>query len=207
MSVRVNLLPQATRERDRASRQRVLAGVVVLAVVAALGAVSFWQRGQLRTAEDDLATAQAELAVAQAEVEELAEFANLADSLAEADEIVVTALADQSTLAGVLQDVALTMPDDSALTNLSVSFAGRDEETGNSIGIGTVNASVETIANIAPGVERLLLSVERVAGFNEVHLSGATVDDEDITTFNLDAAIGPEHHTERFRNGIPEVDR
>ncbi len=205
MSVRVNLLPQATKERDRAGRQRVLAALLVLALLVALGGVSFWQRMQLSAAEDELADAERDLAMARAEVEELAEFANLADSLAEADEAVATALGDQATFAGVLQDLALTMPEDSALTSLSVQFAGRGEDTQS--GIGLANLSVETVTGVAPGVERLLLSLERVAGFADVHLGSATVDEQDVTTFSLDVQIGREHHTERFRDGLPEVRR
>lgn len=205
MSVRVNLLPQATKERDRAGRQRVLAVVLVLALLVALGGATFWQRTQLGTAEDELADAQQELSLAQAEVQELAEFANLADTLAEVDEVVAMTLGDQASFAGVLQDLALTMPEDSALTSLSVQFAGRGEETQD--GIGLANLAVETVTGVAPGVERLLLSLERVAGFADVHLGSATVDEEDVTTFSLDVQIGREHYTERFRDGLPEVRR
>ena len=199
MTARVNLLPGTVRESDAAARQRIYAGVIVLVVVAGLVGAYFWQQAVLQDAEDELAEAQAELAAAQAEVAELAIYEDLEERLADSDSLLSASMANEPTLAGVLQDVALVTPVEGALRTLSISFAPEDA------GVGSFNATVEVLDSHAPGVERFLLQLERAAGFRNVFPGGSTIDDDDIATFPVTVQLGHEYRTERYSEGLPEV--
>ena len=202
MTARVNLLPGTVRERDAANRQRIVAVVVVLVVIAGLAGATLWQRAILNDAEDELAEAQAELAAAQQEVAELAEFEDLEQRLATTDDLLEGSMGRDVSLAGVLQDVAMVVPNDGALTSLAVSFDLDDE-----VVIGTLNAGAEVLSAHAPGVERFLLQLERPAGFRNVFPGGSAVDEDDIATFTAVVQLGPEYLTHRYEDGLPEVAR
>lgn len=201
MTARVNLLPQATRADAGRTRQRGFAIGLVVFVIAALGLATFLQRGVLTDAEEDLASAQDELAAAQAEVAALAEFQDLEGRLTAADALLADALGDEATLAGVLQDVALVVPSDGAVTSLAVSLAGEGP------GPGSFTANAEVLSSHAPGVERFLLQLDRAAGFRDVYPGGSTIDEDDIASFTVSVQLGPEYLTGRYADGLPEVDR
>lgn len=208
MSVRVNLLPRASKEGAKATRQRVAAGSLVLAVLIALGAASLWQRSVLSDAEEELEIARAELAAASADVRALSPYAALANQLDADRELIVGALSWQATLAGVLQDLALIMPDGTDFRSLTINFTpGEPADDGLPETVGTLQASGESLELIAPGIERLLLQLERVAGFQEVFVSQVNIDEEDVVSYSIDLQLGREHLTGRFLEGIPEVGR
>lgn len=202
MTARVNLLPGTVAESNAANRQRILAGVIVLLVIVALVAATFLQRGVLNDAEDELAEAQAELSAASAEVAELQEFADLEARLARTDALLSEVMADEATLAGVLQDIALVVPTDGAFTSLSIDLAAAE-----GLNVGSFTANAEVLESHAPGVERFLLQLERAAGFRSVYPGGSTIDEDDIANFTVSVQLGPEYRTERYRDGLPEVVR
>ena len=202
MTARVNLLPGTVRERDAATKQRVYAGLIVLIVLAGLAGATLWQRGVLNDAEDELADAEAELAAAQQEVAELAEFADLEERLARADDLLSTTMSEEATLAGVLQDVALVIPSEGAFTAMTINLSGADGAN-----VGNFTASAEVLSSHAPGVERFLLQLERAAGFRSVYPGGSTIDEDDIASFNVSVQLGPEYLTQRYDDGLPEVIR
>lgn len=197
MSVRVNLLPQVSKQAETASRVRWSVVAFALVVLIGLGVASFLQAMTRNDAEEELAAAQADRAAAQLEVDDLRVYAELQQDVAEAQALVAAALGGQASLAGVLQDLALVTPEDVALTGLSVELA--PPEGG---GIGVLRATAETVDGIAPGVERYLRQLERFGGFDGVFLTSATTDDEDVTTFNVDLVLGPEHLTRRFDDSL-----
>ena len=200
MTARVNLLPGTVRESDAAARQRSYAGVIVLVVVAGLVGAYFWQQAVLQDAEDELAEAQAELAAAQAEVAELAIYEDLEERLAATDDLLTSVLATDTTLAGILQDIALVTPTEGAFTSIQVSF-----EHDNPNAVGTFSGSAEVLSSHAPGVERFLLHLERPAGFRNPYPGGSSIDEDDIATFPVTVQLGREYRTERYTDGLPEV--
>ena len=209
MTAKVNLLPQTTREEGRQSQQRVIALALVLVVIAGLGVATWLQRGTLSDAEDDLAAAQQELSEAQAAVDALTLPAEL-DRRLEADrELVIRALSEQVSLAGILQDVSLVMPQGTDIANLTINLTPADFAEGAppATSVGTLTATGESLDNIAPGIERLILQFERPAGFRNVFVTQATTDEEDVTSYNMELQLGPEHRTGRYTQGVPEVDR
>ncbi|MFP4148937.1 MAG: PilN domain-containing protein [Nitriliruptoraceae bacterium] len=197
MSVRVNLLPQVSKQAETASRVRWSVLGFAMLVLVGLGVASFLQFMARGDAEEELTAAQAERAAADAEVAELQAFAELEQEVAEAEAIVSTALGGQASLAGVLQDLALATPEDVALTGLSIDLG--ENETG---GIGLLRATAETVDGIAPGVERYLRLLEQLGGFDGVYLASASTDEDDVTSFDVDLVLGPEHLTGRFDGGV-----
>lgn len=202
MSARVNLLPGTVAESNAQSRQRLWAGLLVLVVILALAGATFWQRTVLQDAEEELADAQAELAAARAEVAALAAFQDLEAELQLADSLVANALGNEATLAGVLQDLALTTSAEGAYTSLSLNL-----EQGDGANVGSFTANAEVLQSHAPGVERFLLQLERAAGFRSVFPGGSTIDEDDIATFSVSVQLGPEYLTQRYVDGLPEVTR
>jgi len=202
MSARVNLLPGTVAESNAQSRQRILAGFLVVVVLLALVGATVWQRMVLQDAEDELAEAQTELSAARAEVAALAAFQDLEAELQLADSLVANALGDEATLAGVLQDLALITPTEGAFTSLSLNL-----EQGDGGSVGSLTANAEVLESHAPGVERFLLQLERAAGFRAVFPGGSTIDEDDIATFSVSVQLGPEYKTQRYVDGLPEVTR
>ena len=200
MTAKVNLLPQATRADAGKSRQQGFAVGLVLLVIVALGLATFIQRGVLNDAEEDLAVAQSELAAAQAEVAELAAYADLEARLEETDTLLRTALAEEASLAGILQDLALVTPAEGALRSLAITLGEAE-----GAGVGSFSAQAEVLESHAPGVERFLLQLERPAGFRNAFPGGSTIDENDIATFPVTVQLGPEYRTERYQDGLPEV--
>jgi Tfp pilus assembly protein PilN len=204
MSVRVNLLPEATKQRDRAAQQRSLAALAGVVLLAGLGGVYLWQSSQVSQAEDQLLAEQARTSHLRGEQAELIAFEELADRRERSDEILISALGDEVSLAGVLQDVAAVMPADTQLETFAVNIPSpSDPETD---AVGTLSLTGKTLASHAPGVERVLVSLDKVVSFREAYLNSSTLDEDDgrIATFSLDGQIGSEAETDRYADGLPE---
>ncbi len=213
MTAKVNLLPQTTRDEGRQSTQRIVALGLIVLVIAGLGVAAWLQRGTLSDAEDDLQVAQAELAEAQAAVAALSMPADLEQRLDTDRQLITQALGEQVSVAGILQDVAMVIPPGSDIGTLSITLppaepvAEGEEAPPPITNVGSLIATGESLENIAPGIERLMLQFERPAGFRDVFVTSAATDDEDITSYNLELQMGPEHRTERYVDGVPEVAR
>jgi hypothetical protein len=278
MSVRVNLLPEATKARGRAAQQRFIGLGAAVLLLLVLAGVWFWAVQQRSDAEDRLADEQAETAALRSERGELTAFEDLAQQREENEELLVAALSDEVSIAGVLQDVAVVMPDDTQVDTLTVTVVPPEEldeapapppqpdeeatdddavdddadpdaqpqdpddadpdapvepppdpeepevtvETGP---VGNFNMTGRTLTAHAPGVERVLISLDQVAGFGGLFLNSSTleglegeevdpedldagldeVDTEDrITSFSIDGQIGREARTNRYVDGLPE---
>jgi Tfp pilus assembly protein PilN len=205
MSVRVNLLPEATKQRDRAAHQRSLAALVGVVFLAGLGGVYLWQSSQVSQAEDQLAAEQTRTSELRGDQAELIAFQELADRRDRSDDILMAALSDEVSLAGVLQDIAAVMPTDTQLETVAFSLVTVDDPAVTSV--GTLSLTGKTLTAHAPGVERVLLSLDKIVSFREAYLNSSTLDEDDgrIATFSLDGQIGAEAETGRYANGIPEA--
>ncbi len=203
MSVRVNLLPEATKQRGRANQQRLTAALAAGVLLLALGGVWWWASSQVRQAEDRLAAEQAVSAGLRAEEAELVAFRDLANRLDQAEEVLVASLADEVSLAGVFQDLAAVMPEDAQIDTLAVNLQGVPERTDV---IGNLVITGRTLTSHAPGVERMLLSLEKITTFGELFLNSSTLDQEQedpVATFSLEGAVRAEARTDRYVTGLP----
>lgn len=211
MSVRVNLLPEATKAKGRANQQRNIAVVAAVVLLAGLAAAYWWAISEVNAAEEDLLAEQALTAELQSEQAELEAFSDLADRRDTVAAALEVALVPEVSLAGVLQDVASVVPDDTQFETLVVDFAApadpeTEEATTPQPVVGTFNITGRTLTTHAPGVERTLVELDKMASFSEVYLNSSTLDepDDEIATFSLDGQIGPEATTGRYDEGLPE---
>lgn len=201
MSVRVNLLPEEVKERGRAGRARVVAGVLGLVLVAALAGLWFMERAELTDTQDRLAEVEARNEALQVDIAALQPFADL-DARANASvDVVALALAGEKSFATVLQDLSAVMPPSAELSVVTLTFF--EESTAPSPGgtrliHGRLSATGQVLAGHAPGVERLVIDLERVAAFDNVYVTTSSEDDEGVATFSLEVELGPEVLTNRY---------
>jgi Tfp pilus assembly protein PilN len=208
VNARVNLLPREVEARNRAARQRAgLAGAGVL-FLAILVALYLFQVGRVNDTQARLEAEQAELSALQADLATLTEFQDLERRRDEANELLATALGGEASVAGVLQDLAAVFPTDADLTSLAVTVTG--EPGAAALGAerpsyGQLTGSGRTTRGHAPGLERLLLELEKVGAFSDVYFGSSTLDEEGgFATFSIDVQLGPEILTRRYANGLPE---
>lgn len=211
MSVRVNLLPEATKQRDRVGRQRLLAGLAGVLLLIVLGGVYWFFASQLRDAENELERAQARTAELRGERAELVAFEDLANRRELSDEVLRAAMGDEVSLAGLLQDVAFVMPSDAQIDTLTFTVVGIDPEVEDpSAPLGSLNLVGRSLTSHAPGVETVLISLEKVTSFSDLYLNSTTLTevegtDERIVTFSVDGQIARDGLTRRYEDGLPEV--
>ncbi len=214
MSVRVNLLPQATKARGQASRQRGIVLLTFLLVLLILAAVWLWQALRLSDAEDQLAEEQQQTAMLQAEVDELEPYRDLVDRTEDRDDAIETALDWEVSVGGLLQDLAATVPEDAQLENLNVTvseFRELDPVTGRPA-TGDFTLTARSLTDHAPGVERFLLSLDSYISLFDLHVSSSTLeqdrdDDLPVVTFNVEGRLSEDLRTRRYEDGLPEVPR
>lgn len=206
MSVRVNLLPGDVEERNRAARERAAVGAAAVAVVVVLAIIYFVQAGRVNAAEEQLETANQRVAEREAEVADLQEFQQLEQQAEQAALLLAAALGDEPGVAGSLQDFAAVFPSNAELDSLSLTFA--DPTTAPLGGVrpvfGTLTAAGRTLQGHAPGLERLLLELDKVATFSNVFFATSTLDEEGVSTFTVDLNLGEEVLTDRYADGLPE---
>jgi Tfp pilus assembly protein PilN len=203
MSVRVNLLPEATKQRGRANQQRLMALGAAGLLLLVLGGTWWWAANQVSQAEDRLAAEQSVTAGLRAEEAELIAFRDLADRREQAVETLIVSMADEVSIAGVLQDLAAVMPADAQMDTLTVNLQGVPERTDV---IGNLVITGQTLTSHAPGVERMLLALEKVATFGELFLNSSTLEEDQVdpvATFSLEGAVRAEARTDRYVDGLP----
>lgn len=214
MSTRVNLLPQASRDRRRAAQQQGVLGGVALAVLLVLIGLGWWQQSRVDEREDQLAEEQATLTSLQGELAELREFEDLAARAERADEVVAATLSDEVSVTAMLQDIAAVTPSNVWLENLAITIdtAQAAELGAERRSVGRLTASGVATEGHAPGLERYLLELDKIAGFFNIYFSDSTLIEEDRfvdgdgdeSTFSLELDLGRELRTERYEDGVPE---
>ncbi|GGI07363.1 hypothetical protein [Egicoccus halophilus] len=210
MSVRVNLLPVANVAHRRASRQRAVVVVALGAVVAALGIVHAVQHATLRGAEAELAAAQHEVLALEGARAELTPYAELAAQAMAAEEQVRAALADEVSVAGLLQDLALVTATETGLETIDIRLqpplgAAPAVDGVPPDVVGTVTLTGANTAGHAPGVERLLLDYASLVTLADPYVSSSTLDEHGNASFVVDVDVRPSSRTERYADGLPEV--
>ena len=205
MSVRVNLLPEATKQRGRANQQRLVAAAAGLLLLLALGGV--WLMGQMRisNAEDELASEQVRTAELRAEEAELVAFAALSGRRDAADAILATAMAEEVSLAAILQDLAAVIPTDTQFDTVGVQMTPPGD--GNPAGtVGTLSISAKTLTAHAPGVERTLIGLDKISTFRDLYLNASSLDADDdrVASFSVDGSVSDSARTGRYLDGLPE---
>lgn len=203
MSVRVNLLPDATKKQGQANQQRSIAVAAAGVLLLILGGIWWWAANQVTQAEDRLAAEQSVTAGLRGEEAELIAFRDLADRREQAIETLTATMADEVSVAGVLQDLAAVMPDDAQIDSMTLTIQPVEERTDV---IGSLAINGQTLTSHAPGVERMLLALDKIATFGELFLNSSTLDPEQVdpvATFSLEGAVRTEARTDRYVDGLP----
>lgn len=201
MSVRVNLLPGDVQARSQATRARVLAGLGVLVLIAVLAGLSLLQQGRIDDAEQRLADVEDANALLQAEIAALQPFADLEARATAAVDFVGVALGSEGSLATVLQDLSAVLPPNAQIDTVSITLSPEEQAPspgGQRLVYGTIAASGRVLDGVAPGVERLVIDLDRVAAFDNAYVTTSVVDEEGIATFALEVELGPEVLTGRY---------
>lgn len=205
-NVRVNLLPEDIKRRDRQNRRTGLIAIAFVVLLLLIGAAYWWALTEVDEAQAEVDEQQEILQALQADLASLQEFAELRDLRAEGDQVLQAALGGEVSVAGIMQDIAAVMPPDAQLDSLTINATGQtDPELGATRpSYGTVTLTGQTRQGHAPGLERFLLEFDKIAAFSDLYFTNSTVDERDVSTFNADLDLGPEVLTGRYVEGLPE---
>lgn len=207
MSARVNLIPREVEERNRARRQQLAVAAGGLVLLVLLGLAYLYQVGRLNDAQEELENERAVVAQLQEELDKLEEFRALEDQLDDSEDLLEVALGDEVTMAGALQDLAAVIPTNTEIDTLQVSIQPEEVPPLGAVRvpIGSLLATGFTLDSHAPGLERLLLELGKVAAFDNVYFTQAVLDEATgAVGFSLDVGLGPELRTQRYLDGVPE---
>jgi Tfp pilus assembly protein PilN len=214
---RIDLLPQRYAEQRR--QRRNLGLVVVAGLVALLLLLGWWflLGQQIGNAEDELAEVQATNAQLEAQIAELQRFAELEAEVQAKRQALRTVFAGDVDWPAILTEVAMVVPGEVWLTNLTAS-AGQTE---GAAPVGTETAEVriskgQPFGRIQfqgqslsmPGIARWMLRLESVREFAAVYLNSAVKAEggEDtaveIVTFDNTLELSDRAASGRFQRGV-----
>jgi Tfp pilus assembly protein PilN len=214
---RIDLLPQRYAEQRR--QRRNLGLVVIAGLVALILLVGWWflLGQQIGNAEDELAEVQATNAQLEAQIAELQRFAELEAEVQAKRQALRTVFAGDVDWPAILTEVAMVVPGEVWLTNLTAS-AGQTE---GAAPVGTETAEVriskgQPFGRIQfqgqslsmPGIARWMLRLESVREFAAVYLNSAVKAEggEDtaveIVTFDNTLELSDRAASGRFQRGV-----
>jgi hypothetical protein len=75
-----------------------------------------------------------------------------------------------------------------------------------SASLGTLSAVGKSLNNHAPGLEQLLLELDKVSAFHDLFFTSSILEEpsDPYPTFTVEAQLGPEILTGRYFDGVPE---
>jgi hypothetical protein len=87
----------------------------------------------------------------------------------------------------------------------AVEAAGPDGEEVRQV-IARIVASGESLFGHAPGLERVMLELDKIGSFFDVYFTNSEIDedDPDVTFFDLEVDVGVQARTDRYEQGVPE---
>jgi Tfp pilus assembly protein PilN len=218
MMRRIELLPQTHLEQRR--QRRVTAGVVIAGLVALTLLIGYWLVLGMQVADErnELAQVTARNQQLQAEIDELQRFADMEAELKAKEASLATVTKGDVDWPGLLTEIAMVLPGEVWLTNLTAS-AGQTE---GATQVGTETAPVrvseeEPFGRIQfqgnslemTGVPKWLIRLGTVKEFNALWLNsadkneGSTEGAPEIVTFDSTLELGDEAASDRFQEETP----
>jgi hypothetical protein len=180
---------------------------------ALLGVIYLAKLGQVNDARAERDQAQATVAELQAELATLQEFADLDRQVKARNELLAGAMATEISWARTLNDLALTFPASSSLTELAAAAVGAttaDAQTADTSVSAEAVASMTfggySVERFAPGVERVLIKFDDVGMFINAYLTQAAtelIDETLVTGFDGNLEMSEDARTGRYAEGLP----
>ena len=215
MMRRIDLLPSSYAERRK--QRRTLSTILIGGLLVLLLLLGWWfyLGMQINSAEEDLAEVQAENRVIEDKIAELQRFAELEAEVQAKRTALQTVFAGDVDWPAVLTEIAMVIPGEVWLTNLTASAGTTEGATP----VGTETALVriderEPFGRIdftgrslsMPGVAKWMLRLESVREFFAVYLNNATAGDETtvprLIDFNSTLELGSKAASGRFQGKV-----
>lgn len=189
-------------------------GAVVL--FAGLLAAGYALRlSEVARAEQARDEARTEVAALETEVARLDEYAKLAERLENRSTLLASAMEKEIAFSHVLNDLSLAFPANASLHTLTITAAEAADlaaQTGE-IDFGRSVASAEfsgySVERYAPGVETVLLDVDRIPAFFNPFLTTAAAEEigeAEVTNFTGSVLLNSDAYTGRYAEGVPPED-
>lgn len=216
MMRRIELLPQAYFEQRR--QRKVTAGVILAGLLLLTLLIGYWMTLAVQIANEQqrLAEVTAINEDLQAQIDELQRFADMEAELKSKQAALATVMAGDVDWPGVLTELAMVIPGEIWLTNMTAS-AGQTE---GATQVGTETAPVRVTAEEAfgriqfqgksvtmPGVAKWLIRLRTSNEFNALWLNSATEEEieegTEVVNFDSTLELGREAASNRFREQTP----
>ena len=216
MMRRIDLLTASFAERRK--QRRTLSSILIAGLLVLLLLLGWWfyLGMQISSAQDDLADVQAENRLIEDKIAELQRFAVLEAEVQAKRTALQTVFAGDVDWPAVLTEIAMVIPGEVWLTNLTASAGATEGATQ----VGTETAAVriderEPFGRIdftgrslsMPGVAKWMLRLESVREFFAVYLNNAAAGAEDETVqrlidFNSTLELGNKAASGRFQGKV-----
>lgn len=209
-TVSVNLLPRELIERARARRvtQYTIGGVLLF--VAVLGGAYALRLGEVARAEDAREEASLQVAVLESELTRLDEYRQLADLMENRSTLLTSAMEKDIAFSTVLNNLSLVFPANASLLNLTLNAAEVAVPAEGQIDFGEAVALGEftgySIERFSPGVETVILDVDRMPDFFNAFVTTATEEElagTEVTNFTGKVSLDSGAYTGRYADGLP----
>ncbi|HEY7876067.1 MAG TPA: hypothetical protein VIG64_13200 [Actinomycetota bacterium] len=215
MMRRIDLLPEAYAAR--AQERRSIAIVVIATLLVVLLLIVWWVSlgAKVSGARNDLAEAQARNAELQADIDKLQNFADLQLEVQTKTQALQTVMAGDVDWPAVLTEVAMVIPGEVWLTNLTTSAGtteGAEQVPTETNPIRVSNDSPFGRIHFAgcsltmPGVAKWLIRLDTVKEFSGIWLNTATAPEAATTCpvqFDSTLELGQRARSDRFERGLP----
>lgn len=200
MMRRVDLLPPAYLRRRKERSNLVIAAVAIGVVMLLLVGWWFLLGMKVNDAEESLAEVQAQNAELNAEIAELQRFVDLENEVRAKRQSLQTVMAGDVDWPGLLAEIAMVLPGEVWLTNLTGSagttegFTQAPTETSpipisDSEPFGRIQFQGESLS--MPGIAKWMVRLEGVESFFAVYLQSAVESDSvtGVKTFTFDSSL------------------
>jgi Tfp pilus assembly protein PilN len=215
MMRRIDLLPEsyAVRQQER----RSIAIVVIATLLVLLLLIVWWVTlgTQISGARNDLAEAQSRNADLQAQIDKLQNFADLQLEVQTKTQALQTVMAGDVDWPAVLTEVAMVIPGEVWLTNLSTSAGATEGAEPVPTETNPIRVSDDSpfgrihfagCSLTMPGVAKWLIRLDTVKEFSGIWLNTATAPEAATTCpvqFDSTLELGARSGSERFERGLP----
>jgi len=217
MMRRIDLLPPSYLERRRQRSSLVLVGVATAVVVLLLLGWWFYLGMQVNDAEQELADAQAANVELDRQIQELQRFVVLQNEVQEKRTSLQTVMTGDIDWPGILAEVAMVIPGEVWLTNLTASAGVTEGATQVPTETSPVPLSgAEPFGRIQfqgssltmPGVAKWMVRLEGVETFFATYLQNATqgeaAEGSEVVQFGTTIHLSDEAASRRFQQRLAE---